>query len=45
MQLPHRIPTALTDTRIELEAADVKIIAYPTTHANKHATVSKIGDR
>jgi hypothetical protein len=35
----------LTDTRIKLEAADVKIIAYPTTHANKHATVSKIGAR
>jgi hypothetical protein len=35
----------LTDTRNELEAADVKIIAYPTTHANKHATVSKIGAR
>jgi hypothetical protein len=45
VQLRHRTPTALTDTRSKLEAADVHSIAHPTAHANNHATGSKNGGR
>lgn len=46
VQLRHRTPTALTDTRCELEAANVKIIPYPYADSNIHEhTASKIGGR